>query len=215
MSGGPGILLFDEDFDELPMVRDPEVAAPVFSAAELDTAREHAARDARETALADAEASTHAETGRTLARIAEELTAARDEAASIAEQSAEAVARLLFDCFAAAFPALSARHGQTEIAAVMRAILPALHREPKIAIRVSPHLLAAMAGHVGDLDADLAARVKLIPTDAVAPGDARISWENGAATRDAMSLWTHIENILAPAGLLSVPRTVKEAEVVE
>ena len=58
--------------------------------------------------------------GRALAEIAAQIAAARAEAASIAEQSAEAIARLLLDCFAAAFPALSARHGPGEVAAVLR-----------------------------------------------------------------------------------------------
>ena len=39
----------------------------------------------------------------------------------MAEQSAEAIARLLLGCFATAFPALGARHGATEATAVMRA----------------------------------------------------------------------------------------------
>ena len=45
-------------------------------------------------------------------------------AASIAEQSAEAIARLLLDSLAAAFPALCARYGEAEVRAIVRAVLP-------------------------------------------------------------------------------------------
>ena len=140
---------------------------------------------------------------RALTAVAEQLATARAEAASIAEQSSEAIARVVMSCFASAFPALSARHGEGEVTALLREILPALHREPAITVRVSPHTAAAMAREIDALDADLAARVRIVPTDAVSLGDARINWENGAATRDSASLWRQIENILAPAGLLN------------
>jgi flagellar biosynthesis/type III secretory pathway protein FliH len=214
-SGGAGVLLFDEDFDLPPPPPEPEVIEPLFTAAELLAARDEAARDSRDSALAEAEASMRAAVSRGLTDIAAQLTAARTEAASIAEQSAAAIARLLFDCFATAFPALSARHGAGELAAVLREILPALHREPKITIRINPHLIPAMTEEIHALDADLATRVRLIPTDAVAAGDARVVWENGAATRSADSLWQQIEGILAPAGLLNAKQTVKEHELVE
>lgn len=178
-------------------------------------ARDEAARDSRDSALAEAEASMRAAAARGLTEIATQLTAAREEAASIAEQSAEAIARLLFDCFATAFPALSARHGAGELAAMLRELLPALHREPKITVRVNPHLISPMTEEIHAMDADLAARLKLVPTDAVAAGDARVAWDNGTATRDATSLWKQIEGILAPAGLLNAKATVKEHELVE
>jgi flagellar biosynthesis/type III secretory pathway protein FliH len=213
--GGPGVLLFDEDFDLPARSSEPEVIQPVFTVAELLAAREEATRDGRDSALAEAEASTRAAASSALAQIASQIAASRAEVASITEQSAEAVARLLIDCFAAAFPALSARHGATEVAAVLREILPALKREPKITVRISPHLVPEMTDQIRTLDSDLAARVRLIATDAVAPGDATVTWENGAASRDAASLWCQIENILAPAGLLNVKQTTKEHELVD
>jgi flagellar biosynthesis/type III secretory pathway protein FliH len=214
-AGGPGALLFGEDFDLPPPSRKPETVVPLYSAAELAAAREQAANESRDKALAEADQSDRAAVSRTLAQIAAQLDAAREEAASIADQSAEAIARLLLDCFAAAFPSLCARHGAGELGAILREILPALHRQPRITVKVNPRLVPAMAEEIQCLDAELAARVRLIPTDAVASGDARVAWENGAATRDMTSLWNQIENILAPAGLLSVKQTAKEDELVE
>ena len=70
--------------------------------------------------------------------------------------------------------------------------------------------------HAGE---DLLDRVRLIPTDAIPPGDMRISWRAGSVRRDTAGLWADIENILAPAGLLSpaVRATItrKETENVE
>jgi flagellar assembly protein FliH len=210
-----GVLLFDEDFDQPARVPDPEVIAPVFTAAELMAAREEAAQDSRDRTLAEVEASAQISSSRALAEIAAQITAAREEAVSFAEQSAEAIARLLLDCFAAAFPALSARHGPAELAAVLRQILPALHHEPKITVRVNPGLVPAMTEELQSLDTELAARVRLVPADSVAVGDVRITWQNGAATRDAASLWRQIESILAPVGLLNQEPTAKDHELVE
>jgi flagellar biosynthesis/type III secretory pathway protein FliH len=214
-SGGSGVLLFDEDFDLPTRQAEPEVILPVFSAAELASARDEATQEGRDLATAEAEASSRAASSRCLAEIAAQMSAARAETATIAEESAEAIARLLLGCFATALPALSARHGAAELTALLRQLLPALRREPKIIVRINPHLVPAMTEEIHSLDADLSARVRLIPTDAVAPGDARITWDNGAASRDAASLWKQIENILAPAGLVNTRQTVKEHELAE
>jgi flagellar assembly protein FliH len=223
----PGVLLFDEDFDQPPPSDEPEVIQPVFTLAEILAARDEAARESRDEALAEADASARAAAQLALTAIAAQVAAARSEVTSIAEQSSEAIARLLLGCFATAFPALSARHGTDELTAVIRAILPALHREPKITVRINPHHVTALTEEFRTFDTDLAARVRLLATDAVALGDARITWENGAATRDTTSLWQQIENVLASTGLVDatiteqpaapakIESTAKEHELVE
>lgn len=225
--GGPGVLLFDEDFDLPPPSAEPEVIEPVYTVAELTAAREAAAQESRDRALMEAEGSGRAAARRALTEMAAQLGAAEAEAAAVAEQTSAAIARLLLDCFATAFPALSARHGANEVAAVVQSILPALHRESKIIVRVNPHLIAAMTEELGTLDAELVTRVRLVPTDALALGDARVTWDNGSATRDTTSLWRQIENVLTQAGLLnsevppnpgapaSAQFTAKEHELVE
>jgi len=206
---GSGVLLFDDDFDIPPRESEPEVIEPLFTAAELFAARNEAASESRDATLAEIDTTGRATACLALTEIARQIAAARADAVSIAEQSSEAIARLLLDCFAATLPALSARHGPDEIAAVLREILPVLHREPKIIVRVNPDLVEGLTEEFLSLDGDLAARVRLLPTDTVAQGDARMSWENGSATRDTAALWAQIENILAPAGLLNARQTTK------
>jgi flagellar biosynthesis/type III secretory pathway protein FliH len=211
--GGSGVLLFDEDFDQPPPSAEPEVIEPVYTVSELRQAREAAAREARDHALMEVEASGRAVAQRALTEIAAQIGAAGIEAAEIAEQTSEAIARLLLDCFATAFPALSARHGANEVAAVVRSILPALHRQSKIVVRINPHLMTAMTEELGALDSELATRVRLLPTDALAMGDARVTWDNGSATRDTASLWRQIETVLTQAGLLNADAPPKPAPV--
>lgn len=213
-----GVLLFDDDFDAPPPAPpppEPEIIEPSFTLADLEAAREAAAQYSREAALREAEAASHTLTRRALETLAEEVARTRAEAEQAAAETSEAVVRLLLDCFAAAFPVLSRRHGPDEAAALLHAILPALRHEPKIAVRVSPGLLVLMGAEIERFDQDLAAHVRLIPTDALPPGDIRVEWTNGMASRDASTLWSEIEAILAPAGLINNQQTTREHALVE
>ncbi len=52
--------------------------------------------------------------------------------------------------------------------------------------------------------------MQIIECDAMAPGDVRIAWHNGAATRDAAALWQQVAAVLAPAGLLRADAAIRE-----
>jgi hypothetical protein len=81
-------------------------------------------------------------------------------------------------------------------------VLPALAREPRVTIRISPHVVRSVEQELDRLDPELHARVALAPTDAVPPGDARIVWQDGAAVRDTAALWRKVAETLAPLDLL-------------
>ena len=206
---------FEEDFDLPPRSAappEPEIIEPVFSLAEVEAARADGWRDGRQAALAETAASSEASAREALSRIAASLTDAREEAAALAEAAAEAIALLVMDGFAAAFPALCARHGDGELRAIIRAILPSLHQEAKIVVRVAPHSSKATIDEIERLDPELVPSVQVVPTDAVAQGDIRIAWRNGGAVRDTAALWRDIAAILAPADLLSPYSVSKEVE---
>lgn len=205
----PGAL-FTEDFDVPEVAPGPMVVEPALSADDLIAAREAAWNDGHAAGLRDAEASDAATTRQTITAIAEQLIAERDAAAARAEQSAEAIARLLLDSLAAAFPALCARHGDAEVRAIIRAVLPALSQEPAVTVRAHPRTARSVAQEITRLDPDLTAHVETIECDAMPPGDVRISWRSGAATRDAAALWQQVAAVLAPAGLLRTNAGIRE-----
>ena len=65
------------------------------------------------------------------------------------------------------------------------------------------------------LDPDLVERVRLVPVEAIATGDARVSWRDGSASRDTGALWQQVRAVLEPAGLLSdakAPVIIRESE---
>jgi len=210
--------LFADDFDR-PRQRDSaaacEVVNPTYSAAELAEARAEAWAGGNAAGSAEANTSTAATTRSLLQTISTALRDTKAEAAAIAERSVEAIARLLMDSVAKLFPALCERHGEAELRALVRTILPALTREPTITVRVNPAHTPALMRDLDRLDPDLVERVRLVPVEAIAPGDVRVSWRDGSATRDTAALWQQVCAVLEPAGLLSpgnAPISIKEIE---
>lgn len=203
-------LIFAEDFDRPRPAKpppDPKPVEPVYSAAELQEVRTEALREGHATGSAESDAAMEALARNALIIIAERLDTARAEAAAIAEEAAEAVARLMMDAFAAAFPALCARHAEAELRAIIGAVLPRLQEEPAITVRASPHMTEALKHEISLLDPELLDRVGFVPTDEVPMGDLRIAWRAGGARRDTAGLWAEIENVLAPAGFLTRQNT--------
>ncbi len=201
-------VLFEEDFDLPPRGNEPETApepeiiAPMFTAAELAAARDEAWREGGEQARADEAAAGETALRASLVAAAAQLAQTAAEATAIAEAAAEAIAHLLMAGFAAAFPALAARYGDGEVQAVLRKVLPALYSEPKVTIRVTPATASAVAEELARLDPDLAEQMQVVAVEGMLPGDVRVAWRAGQATRDTTRLWQDIEAILAPAGLL-------------
>jgi flagellar assembly protein FliH len=215
----PGVL-FAEDFDQVEQslpdpdpTPEPEVIEPTYTAADIAAAREQGFLDGHAEATTAAATSDQTAIRNALAAIARQLEAARDESAAIADASADAVARLLLQTLATLFPALCARHGEAELTAVLRVVLPALTAEPAITVRANPHNAPALAREIARLDPDLVARIQLVPTDALARGGVRIAWRHGTAVRDAAALWAQVADVLGQAGLL--PETAAAIREIE
>ena len=202
----PGITVLDEPPEESPPPAPPPPPPPPpppsFSEAELAAARAEAYAEGHRSGLAQAAADRAEVTRQMLGTIATRLEASRTEVTRLAEEQGEAVSRLLMGTLARMLPAVCARHGAAEVAALTRAVLPALVREPRVTMRLSPHVVHAVEQELARLDPELHGRVVLVPTDAVAPGDVRITWQDGAAIRDAAALWREVAEALAPLDLL-------------
>ena len=198
--------LYGDDFDAPPVAETPEpaepeppvVVEPVYSAAALDAARmegQEAGRIACERGLA-------ATRVHMLGLIAEALGAAQAEAAISAEAFAAMVARTMLSAVAACLPTLCAQHGEAELRAVARALLPSLVDEPRITITVNPVMIPALTEEISLFDAAMLDRVVFLPMAALPPGDLRVGWRDGGAVRDAARVRMEVESVLAKLGLL-------------
>ncbi|HJU26719.1 MAG TPA: hypothetical protein VJ722_08595 [Rhodanobacteraceae bacterium] len=207
--------LFAEDFDLPEAAPEAQVIEPVFSASELAAARQAAWHEGHAAGLQESAATEMTATKQVIAQLKELLGAESQAGAVRAESEAMAIARLLLDSLAATFPALAARYGDAEVRAIVRAVLPALIREPAITIRAHPETIVVIAQEIIGLDPDLKAHVQTVACEDMAPGDLRIAWRNGSAVRNANALWQQVAEILAPAGLLGTDAGVKERADVE
>jgi flagellar biosynthesis/type III secretory pathway protein FliH len=210
-----GKVLFAEDFDLSPAdgsAPEPEVIEPTFSMAELEAVRAEALRAGRDAASADAAAADHAAIRQTVAAVAEQLAVTRDELFDLAEQSAATIARLLLGSLGVILPELTARYGEAELQAVIRIVLPGLFKEPAVTLRINPQHCTTVAREIERLDPELATRLRIVPTESIPAGDARIGWRNGGATRDAAALWTQVAATLGLSGLSPVLAELQEIE---
>jgi flagellar assembly protein FliH len=198
-------VLYAEDFDEDGITAaanpqaapEPEVIEPSFTAAELDAAR----LEGRAIGRHEAERGLAAARNQMVGLLAAGIADARDEQRDMAKEAAEAAARCMLSALAACLPALCDKHGVAELQAMVRAVLPALVDEPRITVRINPHMLAPMQAEIAALDIEVAERVRLLPTEAIAPGDVRITWAEGSAIRDTARARTAVEDALAALGL--------------
>ena len=200
-------VLYAEDFDddgtaphaaEDTPAAEPEVIEPTFTVTELEAAR----AEGRAAGRAEAERGLAASRTHMLGLLATGVADGRAGAADAAIRAADSVAKCMLGVLLACLPAMCERHGVAELRALSRAVLPGLVDEPKIVVRVHPHMLPPMQAEVAALDFELAERIQLLPTEAVAPGDLRISWADGSVTRDTGKARTIIEDALAGLGLL-------------
>ena len=202
-------VLYAEDFDEAvppPSPADepapePEIIEPVFSAAELDNAR----AAGRMAGLAEAERSIAASRLQVLRLIAENMCNAREAACELAADAADAAARCMLTALTACLPALCTRHGPGEVRAFVRIILPALTEEPRITVRVHPHMIAVLEDEFASMDFEIVERITLQPSDAIMPGDVRVNWSAGSASRQSARARAAIEEALAMLGMLDCP----------
>ncbi len=211
-------VIYAEDFDDPPAPPDrapeppdpePELIAPSFTLVELEAARAAARAEGAASERARLAAEESAARSRALEAVATALSGAAEAARIAVEETTEALARAVLSLVAAGLPSLCARYGDGEARALVRRLLPTLDAEPRITVRLNPHLLNGVRADLAGLDPEIAAAVQLVPADAMAPGDVRVSWEGGACHRSAAAACTAVREALALLGLL-LPETRTE-----
>jgi flagellar assembly protein FliH len=204
------LILFGEDFDftaaesVVPVVDVAALAAA--ERAEEEAAHEAARQSAYAQGVADGMARSAAErdalTNHWTALCAHRLQAAEAEVAALADEAATSIAQLVLDILRGILPAFCARHGQAEVAALARQILPTLKTEPRIAVRVNPHDAATIMDVLDEIPEDLRGSVVVTQTDRVHGGDLQVSWQDGSVTRDTQALLGQVTDLLRQFGFV-------------
>lgn len=193
--------------------------APTSLIEALDAAREEAARmpppppepdpmeetlravaaAAREDGFAAGRASMTQEVAQraaeSLGLIAKQLAASQAASADIAAEASHGVARVALAMLDAALPGLAAQQSATLVADFAERLRPALAFLPEAHLHIAPSLMDDVRALVGDL------AVTLVPDAALAPGDARASWQGGGAEFDLAKRRAAIAEALSAAGI--------------
>jgi len=216
--GDVALALFARDFDD-PAVLDgvivldeqeppdavAEPAPPPITAALLDESCAAARADGLRQGRAEAAAARDAERDAMTASLLAGLSLADANLRDAVEVAGMRLAGLVLATLDAGFPTLCARHGAAEVARFTRDVVALLGQEPRIVIRIHPGLQLMLEGVLAELEPDQRATILVEPRDAIPPGDARIAWRHGLASRDIGALRTRLAEVLAPLGLAPGP----------
>jgi flagellar assembly protein FliH len=210
MTHRESLLLFADDFDAPPPPRPVPALEqlpppPSYGQDALDAAVARAQAEGHAQGLADAAAATEARVAEALATIAERLADAAGSAAHVTDKSADVIARLVLGAVLAGYPLLGGRHGLDEVRWLVRRTLPGLLKEPRVTFHVHPSMVSAIGDVLAAVRHDERQHMTIERSDAIPPGDARISWPFGAAVRDMADTVRAIEEMLRPYGLLPEP----------
>jgi len=203
---------FDREFAaDGTVLRDGERIKKVLTEAEAKAMADAAAAEARgseeaEAARATADALKQV-TGKLQAlqaRLDQESEALRQDAARLAMAAARAIAGAALE-----------RYGEETIEACVSEALADLRAEPRIAVRVAPHLADPVAERLyAFTDAEgLEGAVIVRADDEVGAGDCVIEWRAGAIERTAGEIETRIEDVVRK--WLSDPETAADADAAE
>ena len=131
------------------------------------------------------------------------LREAAAAARTVTEGVADALAATLVEALGAALPSLGSRLGAAESARFASSLLPALAAEPHVEIAVAPELVAALAERLAS-----ERQVNVVADALLAPGDVRLRWHDGEASRHAAEAHRAIVGEIAA---LALPQQAADA----
>ncbi|MGJ3232407.1 MAG: FliH/SctL family protein [Oceanicaulis sp.] len=183
---------FDREFAaDGTVLRDGETIKRVLTEAEARAMAETAARDARRSAeseaareAADALKQVSGKLQALIARLDQESEALRQDAARLALAAARAVAGAALD-----------QYGAETVEQCVKEALADLRAEPRIAVRVAPHLADPLAERLYQYAAaeGFDGAVVVRADTEVSAGDCVIEWRSGAVERTAAEIETRIQ----------------------
>ncbi len=211
---GDALALFARDFDDPAALDDvivldeqepsdslPEPAPPPITNASLEEACAIAHADGLRQGRSEAAGARDAERDAMMASLLAELRGAEADLRKTVEVAGTRLAGLVLASLEASFPTLCMRHGAAEVVRFTRDIVVLLGEEPRIVIRVHPTLHPPLEAMLAGLEPERREAILVEPRDTIPPGDARIAWRHGLATRDTAALRVRLEEVLASLGL--------------
>ena len=180
------------------LVVEPEPVAPdpaIFTQEDLDRVRAEALSFGRKQGAAEAAGTADQRIARTLEQIAEGLGGALDALRHSDTEQAKDATAVALAVIRKLFPETSRRHGLTEIAGVIDAVIGRIIDKPKLTVRVAESLQCEIADRLSAIAEahGFAGQISIVGDSTIAEGDCRVAWAGGGATRDSAAIWREID----------------------
>jgi flagellar biosynthesis/type III secretory pathway protein FliH len=121
------------------------------------------------------------------------------QAASVADEAATALAKALIAAMHAVMPNLIQRSALNEVGAMLAHVLPGLSREPTIRVEVPHEIADYIAATLASLVLEHRSKISVIGKDNMGPGEAGVHWGAGHARRQPALVWQAVMEVLDPA----------------
>ena len=132
---------------------------------------------------------------RAMTRVADGMAEAAEAGRRAAEESAQALAEMLVAVLDHALPGACATAGAEIIAHLLVPLLPAIADRPEAVLHVAPDLVEAVSARMPPRGPDVVADA------AIAPGDARLAWRDGALVVSLEARRAAVADALRVAGI--------------
>lgn len=181
---------------------DPEPAAPdpaIYTQEDLDRVRAEALSFGRKQGAAEAAGIAEQRMAETLDKIAKDVARTLDALREADAKHTKDAAALAVAVVRKLFPETSRRHGHTEIAGVIDAVLGRIIDKPKLTVRVSERLRPEIGGRLAAIAEThgFAGQIHTVGDDTIAEGDCRVTWAGGGAARESTAIWQEIEGAIS------------------
>jgi flagellar assembly protein FliH len=197
-------ILYIEDFDAPPPAQtepEPAAQAPVFTAADLQAAREAGRQEGMLEALSDANLLQVQLQAAATQALADSMTAARGAAERVVAARADEATRTLLAILQAAVPHSMKALAKSEVQGLVATLLPGLRSEAELRVRTHADLADFVRETLANLMTDSSLVLSVSADETLLPGDIQLSWNEGSAQRDCRAIYADIVKALAPLRL--------------
>lgn len=204
-----------EATDAAGSVAEPEPPPPpTFTEEELAAARDEAFQQGREQGIREAAEGLDKAILDTLATAGERLADVLQDQANVEADARDDAVKVGLAVARKLFPDLNEKSGLGEIERVVAQAMALVLGEATLLIRVNNQLVDPLKTRLETLKTRVMFRgeIALEGRDDIPPGDCRIDWANGGATRDTAAIWQAIDNVLERNGLAEIALPTESAD---
>ncbi len=176
----------------------PPPPPPMYTAAQLEAAREEGYIAGHTAALDEASQASERMTALALQEVAHRLDGLQARHDVALDAISRDGARMILAVCRKVLPASAEQGAQEEVIHLVAELLPDVLDAPRLTVRVNPTLADTLRDRLGETVENSGYEGKLIVQgdDRVPPSDCRVDWGEGGVDRDVRRTWEEIETLI-------------------